>query len=351
MNKRFSVLQQRAHRLAISGTLLLALQFVACDNVQWGGLKVSITKPTFEGRGPADSLAPEGAAAEPPFTLPSGPVLFHVERLDPAGRARIRPVLELAADDEIIPLGPRRLQVAEEYAGRFNERYFAPGSTYTLFRGGARVGSFIVEAPDQGGPGACPAFEAEGQLELTPLAAGLAEFHAWPPGVRPAGAELEMSPFRAEMREMAGVLASRGVRDAGTPGRWRFRGRGPADLEPLRVGRGSRGFAATFMVGDSLAQGSPADSAGMVFLIADYDPARGYFPLYFDAGWYGPGGKRVLRWVDVVHLTADGPEEWLLRAYGDVSSWYEVIGQRDGRRQLLWSGRRPACEATDPSSP
>jgi hypothetical protein len=105
------------------------------------------------------------------------------------------------------------------------------------------------------------------------------------------------------------------------------------------------GLAATFMTRDSLAEGVPADSAGMAFLVADFDPARGYFPLFFEAEWYGPGSKRVLRWVDAADIVGDTVSEWVVQAYGDEESWYELVGSVRGSREIIWSSRRPVCEA------
>jgi hypothetical protein len=208
------------------------------------------------------------------------------------------------------------------------------------------VGTFYVGAPAVAGSGLCLELRAEGHLELRPPADTLSEFLAWSPGARAGDDTLAVPVYRSDMLSLSQVLARLGVREREIPGVWRFRA--PADLRALRVGTGSRGFAATFVVRDSLGAGSPADSAGSVFIVADYDPSRGYFPIYFDAAWYGPGQKRALRWLDAVDLSGDADLEWLLRAYGDAGTWYELIGRRalgDTVRTVLWSGRRPLCEA------
>jgi hypothetical protein len=321
---------------------MLVPLLAGCE-VQWGGIDVEVREAEFaredSGAVIADSLA-EPALPE----LPSGPLLFHVRRTDAAGRATIEAVAELA-DAELKPLGPRLAEQAAEYISEFVTRYYRPDQAYTLFRGRTRVGTFYVRAPALRGSGLCPELRAEGQVELRPGADTLSEFHAWPPGTRSGEGGFELPVYRADMPAMAQVLARFGVRDNGIPGRWRFGP--PADLRALQVGSGPRGFAATFMVADSLGPGSPRDSAGMAFVVADYAPARGYFPLYFDAEWYGPGQKRALHWIDAVDLVGDPGEEWLLRAYGDASSWYELVGQRDTARAVVWSSHRPVCEAQE----
>lgn len=321
--------------------LVIALGLTGCDNVEWGGAEFSLTQPAPE-RLASDTVA--DTVALPPVELPNGPVLFHVRRLDEAGRGWIQPVLELATA-ELRPVGPATAELDEAYADEFRQRYYNPGQAYTLVAGGARVGTFVVHAPADETGVLCREHRAEGHLELVPAATSLVEFLAWPPGAAPdsTGLEgLEAPAFRTEMPEMARILGSRGVREAGLAGNWRLGA--PVDLEPVLMGSGPRGFAATFMVGDSLALGSPVDSAGMIFMVADYDPSRGYFPLFFDAEWYGPEDKRALRWVAATDLVVDTSSEWLLQAYGGEVSWYEVVGMRDSERAVVWrSLRGPQC--------
>jgi hypothetical protein len=277
--------------------------------VEWGGISVELREPAYE---TADTGAASlDTAGPPPLAMPTGPLLFHVRRSDETGGATIEPVVEILADE--------------------------------LSRGNARVGTFYVGAPAVGGSGLCLELRAEGQIELRPRGDTLSEFLAWSPGLRAGDDTLAVPVYRSDMLSLSQVLARLGVREREIPGVWGFRA--PADLRALRVGTGSRGFAATFVVRDSLGAGSPADSAGSVFIVADYDPSRGYFPLYFDAAWYGPGQKRALRWLDAVDLVGDADVEWLLHAYGDAGTWYELVGGRDTVRTVLWSGRRPLCEA------
>lgn len=326
----------------VSATLLLVPLLAGCE-VQWGGIEVDVREPEFAREDSAAAIA--DSVAEPELLeLPSGPLLFHVRRTDPVGRATIEAVAELA-EAELKPLGPRLAEQAAEYISEFIARYYQPDQTYTLFRGRTRVGTFYVRAPALRGSGLCPELRAQGHVELRPGADTLSEFLAWSPGTRGGDERLEVPVYRGDMPSMAQVLAGFGVRDNGIPGEWRFGA--PADLRALQVGSGPRGFAATFMVGDTLGPGSPRDSAGAVFLVADYAPARGYFPLYFDAGWYGQGQKRALRWIDAVDLSVERGDEWLLRAYGDAGSWYELLGQRDTARAVIWSSRRPVCEARE----
>ncbi len=353
MNKASPTLVQRAAdypgrigKLLLATAPLVLLSAAGCE-VQWGGIQVKAGEPEYER--PAALEAPHDTFGElPPLAMPAGPVLFHVRRADASGRAIIEPVTELS-EGELLPVGPQSSERAEEYAAGFLERYYQPDQAYVLLREGSRVGTFYVGSPDVSGSGVCLRLRAEGQLELRPRADTLSEFLAWPVGTRSGADSLQEAAYRDDMTTLSPVLARRGVNEAGIEGRWRFQR--PADLRALQVGTGRLGFAATFMVGDSLGPGSPVDSAGMVFLVADYSPAVGYFPLYFDAAWYGPGGKRALRWLDSADLVGDSEAEWLLQAYGDVGSWYELIGLREAAMTRIWSSRRPVCEAQEPAAP
>ncbi len=331
-----------------SGTLLqrsapaaLALLLLAGCDVEWGGISVELREPAVEMPDTAGA-ASDTAAETPPLAMPVGPVLFHVRRIDAVGSAVIEPVAELLSGD-LRQVGPRRAERADEFVSEFLARYYQADQPYTLFRGPARVGTFYVGAPAVDGSGLCLELRAEGRVELRPLADTLSEFLAWTPGARSGIDSLASPAYRSDMLSLSQVLARRGVQEHGIAGTWRIQP--PADLRAVRVGTGARGFAATFMISDSLGPGEPRDSAGTVFLVTDYAPARGYFTVYFDADWYGRGQKRALRWLDAVDLVGGAADEWLLQASGDATSWYELVGQRDTAHAVVWSSRRPVCEA------
>ncbi len=331
-------------RGASLATAFLSLALAGCDNVQWSGMQVKVHEPESE-RPPSAEAVTDTVAAPVPLELPTEPLLFHVRRLDRSGRATIEPVAEVAATG-LKPVGPQRAERADEFIAEFNRRYFSADQPYTLFRGPTRVGTVYVRSPAVSGSGVCVVLRAQGQIELRPRADSLTEFYAWSPGVRSGLDTLQVSEKREEMVTLSQVLARRAVTEDRIAGGWRFRE--PSDFRALQVGAGSRGFAATFMVNDSLRVGSPADSAGALLIVADYAPAVGYFPLFLQASWYAPGQKRALRWLDAVDLVGGPEPEWLLRAYGDAGSWYELAGPQGEGGAILWSSRRPVCEAREP---
>jgi hypothetical protein len=326
----------RCLRATRSASLAVSLTLMACD-VEWGGVQVAVHEPVFVRQ---ETLAVADTARLPPLVMPSGPLLFHVRRTSRAGDATLRVVGEFA-DTTLLPAGPQREERAREYIAKFTADYLRPDQSYVMFRGGARVGTFYVRAPRVEGSGLCARLEAEGRIELRPRLDTLSEFLAWAPGVREGFEDYVAPEQRANMAELAQVLAQRGVNRLRED--W-FLG-GPDDLRAVNVGSGPVALAATFMTRDSLAEGTPADSAGMAFLVADFDPARGYFPLFFEAEWYGPGSKRALRWVDAANIVGDTLSEWVAQAYGDEESWYELIGSVGGSREVIWTSRRSVCEA------
>jgi hypothetical protein len=343
MNKLSPSLLQQGRWRSRAGSLgCAALALLAgCDNVEWGGIEVDVREPAYE-RPDSLEAAPDSAAQPPPLELPVGPVLFHVRRIDDAGRAILEPVAELAGGG-LRAVAPSRAESSAEYLSEFVGRYFRHDRPYTLFRGAARVGTFYVHEPAVSGSGLCLDLRAEGHVELRPFADTLSEFLAWPPGARAGSDSLVAPRLRGDMRSLSQVLARRRVQDDGLTSALRIRS--PADLRALDVGDGQYGFAATFLAGDSLGAGPPADSAGAAFIVADYAPASGFFPIFFDAGWYGPGQKRVLRWLDAADVLGDGRNEWVLRAHGDAGSWYELVAQSDTAWGVAWTSRRPLCEA------
>lgn len=342
MNKVSTLrLQRRTAPVAVA--LIASSLMIACK-VEWGGVQIEAGEPAFErpvaAEAPGDTV-PEAAL----LTLPNGPLLFHVRRVGPSGGAAIEPVAELT-DNGLRLVGPQRVEDAEEFVSWFVDRFYKLDEAYTLFRGASRVGTFYSRGPVVDGTGLCVRLGGEGVIELRPAADTLSEFYAWRAGTRSGADSLAIPAYRDDMRAMAQVLVRQGVSERGLPGIWRIQA--PADFRALDVGEGSLGFAATFTVRDSLGPGSPPDSAGMAFLVADYSRAVGFFPVFFEASWYGPGQKRALRWIDRFDLLGDSRAEFLLRAFGDASSWYEVVAQTDTAMAVIWSSRRPICEAQQP---
>lgn len=340
MNNRWMHLLQRLAGAGVAAVLMSGLA-VGCDNVEFGGVAFRVESPQYERAMPAEA-PPDSVAAGPVPELPEGEVVFHVVRTDVAGAALIEPVAERIGGS-LRAVGPESPDVADAYVEAFTTRYYGPGSAYALYRAGSPVGSFYVEEPEVSGSGQCRRIRARGYVELRPRADTLSEFLAGPDRARGGATRLEAPPVRADMSAMAQILARRGLNERDAAGSWRVQR--AADLRALSIGTGEYGFAATFLFGDRLGIGSPADSAGMLFLVADFSSAVGFFPRFFDFEQYGPGHKRVLRWIDQRDVLGDSTPEWILRGYGDTHAWYEVLARSDTLRVQAWTSRQPVCEA------
>lgn len=341
MNNRGMRLLQRRLSGAGLAAILAAVPLGGCDNVEFGGFAFRVESPEFERAVPAEA-PPDTAPAEPTPELPEGEVIFHVVRTDAAGSALIEPVAERRGG-QLQAVGPGSPDMADAYVEAFTARYYEPGRAYSLYRAGAAVGSFYVEEPEVSGSGVCRRIRARGWVELRPRADTLSEFLAGPGRAARGGESLEAPPVRADMSAMAQILARQGLNERAVAASWRVQR--AADIRALSVGTGEYGFATTFVFGDTLETGSPADSAGMVFLVADYSSAVGFFPVFFDFELYGPGHKRVLRWIDQADVLGDLTPEWIVRGYGDTHAWFEVLARRDTLRAQVWSSRQPVCEA------
>lgn len=325
-------------RVALAAALALAV--AGCD-AEWGGASVRIV------RAPEREQAPEPAdTLEPgiePIRLPDGPVLFRVWRTTD-GRARAEAML--VAGTAFAEVGPAAPERWSEYARAFDSAYYAAGAELAVYRDGARVGTFRVEAPIVDSLGSCPALVAEGTIELSPAAVNVLEFVGAEEGRFPLGEGYRAPDLRPEARELAAVLAERLLRQRGWDDAWRPRQ--AQEVRAVWLGEGPPGFAATFLRGDSLAI-LPADSAAAaLFLVASYDRSLGYVPVHAEYQRYAEGEKRAPRWIDRFDADGDGQLEWILLAFGSRTRWYEVYDGSGSAWRRSWSGRQPLCEATPP---
>jgi hypothetical protein len=319
-----------------AGLLLpILLVAAACDNVQYGGSDVQIVPPP-----PAMVLmGPETDEETAVATgLPVGPVLFHLMRA-PEGPLLI-PIGELV-DGQLRTLRPPEEADPAAYQNRFRETVFPAGGQFGVFRRGARVGTFTVQAA---GPlTACGVPTVGGNLSVVAAAVDAQHYLAFHEGLSPAiRGHFNPPQITGPIRTYASILAERLILQAGLP-RPRSWAGAQRELEPLQImGGGHPEMSATYLVGDSLAVG-PADPMGYsVFYIADYETARGYTPVFSEVRNYRTAGKGAPSVVD--HLNWDGQdgEEVLVRVFGRTGTWYEAIGLSDGRWQKIWEGDR--CE-------
>ncbi len=278
-----------------------------------------------------DSLSTEPEVVLPP--LPEGPVLAVVE-VDPAG-SRLIAVAEVAGDS-VLPL----LQEAEEpgFTQRFIDERLAPGTEFSLFADGVRVGRFTVEGMAERDGRYCGLnVSAPGYVELNPTATGRSRFLALPVEASahvPRGKLAERPSNRGQRvntLRIYGDLLNQ------------FRARWPDDTQAarrdLRVidlsSTGAPMLATTFLFRDRLSVSEPGNSAHAIFFIAELEgPA--YQPRYV---WYRPAaeeGKGVPRYLDHADLDGDGSPEFVLDVLGADRQWFAVGNRRAATWELAF---------------
>lgn len=324
---------------------LIVIAASGCDNVQWGGAELAFVPPPpkAEEAGPDNDDPGEDR-------LPEGPLL-HLVRAEGGGIATLVPVAEISGDTL------RRLEANdwERYGNRLIAEHYRAGAELALFRAGARVGTFIVQSAQIPPASVCPRVpHVTGVMELGPGAGGATEFLALrktdaPAPPQPAAAQ---EPTRA-MQVLAPILAERllRARSAPLPGNWQ---RAMAQLTPIPVaGSDDPGFAATFLVGDTLGPGLDDDGSSL-FFIALPQEQTGYVPVHAEYNEYASTGKAAPRLIDYLDWDRDGQVELLLQHYGTADTWLTAVGHAGNEWRSIFQHRcapPPAPAAPQDSAP
>ncbi|MEJ2216026.1 MAG: hypothetical protein P8099_05360 [Gemmatimonadota bacterium] len=313
-------------RITPLAALLIVTLATGCDNVDWGGIRVSIVHP-----------APRGgklttAAKAPGERLPEGPVLFYV-RVDSAGhRGVIYPVAEIQSSGlgALTPVDPA------VYEPAFIHQHFEAGTRYLLFRRGQQSGMLTVDSAGNAAPDACrPLPHGIGDVKLD-RNTEVREFLAL---VRPRAATAEPTPPKPptidrRMRFVAPILANQALdaRHAALPTDWSH---ALAQLTAFPVeGSDDAAFAATFLVGDTLAQGLD-DVGESLFYVAVPRAQVGYDTVYVRFADYANTGKSAPRLIDYLDWNHDGQPDLLLDVYTTRRSHFMAVGGTDDNWHTL----------------
>ncbi|GMR12498.1 MAG: hypothetical protein BMS9Abin29_0687 [Gemmatimonadota bacterium] len=313
------------HKLTVLGIVIATL---ACDNVAWGGAEFSLLPPPSS----SDTLDTSAVASEDSSSPDSaavvvGPVLFMGRR---DGNA-----VSLVAVGEIRGRGLRALPTEEESPGfmeRFTRERFAPGSDFTLFAEGVRVGTMVASTTGVA-VGFCSGRPTvSGRLELVPEAANAERFLAL---ARSDGDTRPYAPYRKlnhnrDQRVTSLNLMGRVIPTVGAT-------RPPSILEIRRdiqvfnlVDGSPPAIVATFVYGDGLGLGPTTPGAYSVFLMGT-DDGTGYATAYIAYRQNDVRGKGTPRFFDRLDWDGDGQMEILLEVAGEESMSLAAIHRRNGQ--------------------
>jgi hypothetical protein len=333
---------------------LIVILLAGCDNVNWGGADFAVVPPP-PSAAPETPAGPEPAAGVEP--LPQDPILYYVART--ATGSFMTPIGMITGDTLA---GIRATGDARTYAERFIAEFMRQGTEFTLFTGGRRAGTFIVQTATLPDTPACPLLPtATGQLELsTGLRA--TEFLAI---ARADAANVQQSAARTEvpnrLRIVAPILAERMIRVRGAqlPGNWQ---RALAQLTAFPLpNQPNPGFTATFLVGDTLGPGLNDEGYSLFYIGVPTASQTGFDTAYVSFRSYPETGKAAPRVIDFLDWNRDGSAEILLQVYGVANTWFEAIGTdpRGGWRRIFQDrcdegGRllpTPAAVPAEPAPP
>jgi hypothetical protein len=343
-----SSLTRRAAAALRLPILLMVIALGGCDNVEWGGLDVSVVRPPPTA-GPVDEQQVADVAR-----LPDRPILYHVTR--GAEGVVVVPVGEVAEDRvEPIHVGPD----AQGFGARFIAAFLRQGSELTLFRNGRRAGTVIVDSAFVPTGNVCRNLPwATGTVELAGAAGDATEFLAMARTQAPPGSVMPGRTFQPERRmEVVGnILAERALRArrAQLPN-WAVARR---QLQPIPVAATQDlGFTATFLVGDQFEVGGD-DNGYSLFIVYTPQAPTGYDTAFVNFTSYPVDGKAAPRVIDFLDWNRSGHADLLVEVFGTRSSWFEAVGRVDDRwrrtfrDQCTMPGRvLPVPGATAPVEP
>ncbi len=310
-----------ARRLAV---LLMVIAVGGCDNVEWGGVDLSIVPPPDREQ--------EDRSAEIERALPAGPVLFYVRR-DSVG-ATIIPVGNVAGDG-LSPVTPGDDPAG--FAARFTETLLAPGTQLTLFHRGQRMGTVAVDsAALPTGPVCRPLPRATGTLALADNASDVNEFLALAPADAPEG-RLAGAAEERRMAVVADMLAGDMLRARNAPVPSTAAARRQLQPFPL-TDSPDPAFAATYLVEDSLGLGGD-DTGASLFVVFTPQGQTGYDTAFVAFSRYAEGGKAAPRVIDFLDWDRDQSFELLLEVFGTNVSWFRAVGLAQERWQEIFEDR------------
>jgi len=310
-------------RLLLFGIVIVV---TGCDNVEWGGIDVSL-------RSPSDSLVSDRPPADAEVvgdTVPEGPSLGPVLYLGyrDGEEATLVPVAEIGPDG----LFPIEGIGSVEASRAFALDHLTPGLQFTLFSEGAQIGSFSAESFSVDERYCRVRPQVRGQIQLIPTVSAVQKFLAAPAR---EGSQLGYGTYSpvaqtTELRNTSLRMALRVLRDVGVffPGDVRDIRQ---DIQVFRARPGATPtVVATFVSDDDLAVGPAPREAYSIFLTADDDNGADYRRTYVDYRLSSLDGKGTTRYFDHLDIDGDGSEEMVIEVMGEQSMWLSTLTRQGG---------------------
>lgn len=309
--------KRRTSAVARLAAPLILIGLGGCDNVEWGGVQLSVVPPPPSAEAPESELQ----AAE---RLPDGSVVYYVRR-DSAG-AEVIPVGAVTDDgmDAIQPGGD-----PEGFGTRFIAAYLREGAELTLFSRGRRAGTMIIDSAYVPTGDVCNRLpRATGHMELSGSAGEATEFLAMARTQAPDGRVMPGDPaIDRRMQVLGPIMAERALRARGAQlPNWSNALR---QIFPFPISESrDLAFTATFLVDDELQVGN--DTTGYsLFMVYTPEAQSGYDTAFVAYTVYPEEGKAARRVVDFLDWDRDGTPELLLEVYGTRNRWFEALGRTD----------------------
>jgi hypothetical protein len=320
-------------RSALLGALFAIVSSTsACDNVEWGGVTIRMVPP------PAARVGAGGDTTgveeeEGGYTLPGGPVLYTATR-DSAGMVLV-PVAEIVGDS----LSPfRDEKSAPGYRGAFARQLMAPGSRFTLFAAGSRVGTFTVGEVGTDESFCTPRPSATGVVEMVPQAAAATRFLAIPERFTDSVGYQPYQPLEHDrVQRAAGIdLAAEVIPQIGATwpsGMVEAR----ADITAFNQVNGEPAVSTTYVFRDQMLvqRAEPRSYSLYMLILGNAAPQEGEmlsgqqyrtaYVWYREASREGKGAPRYFQHLD---WDRDGETEVLLEVLGERHRWTAVVQKR-----------------------
>ena len=307
----------RRHLLTIAVILAGA---PGCDNVAFGGASMEVVPPPMV----IDTTEAADAAEQRPVNV-HAPVLL-------AGvRDGLRATLTVVGEVDGDVLRPFPHPDFPDDTTRL-AGLTAPGSEWTLFSEGVRVGRLVTETA-RAADGYCGTrTSVTGVVELVPSAAAAERLLALPPA---DGAARDYGAYQELAHVYDQRVASLEIAQEAIPAHnatWPRLGVLDArkHIQAFDIGGAPGPFvAATFMYQDSLAITPPGQGAYALFVIGEQVGAAHEAAFV----WYravDTDGKGAPRYFDHLDWDGDGNEEILVDVFGSNRRWFAGVARRGG---------------------